>query len=64
MDDFGNQGERLQRARAELFQEQKFGEVVQLPIVGDGEHRSEALKVDVLRPHIVMVRHAEVARCI
>jgi hypothetical protein len=62
VDNLGNQGERLERARPELFQHKKFGEVVQITFVRDGEYGSETLQVNILRADFVMIRQAQVAR--
>ena len=61
MDNFGDQCERLQRARAKVFQEQQFGELAQVALISNGEHGAETFQIDVLRPHLVMTRHLEVA---
>ena len=55
--DFGNQRERLQRARAEIFEQQQRGKIAELALVGDGQHRAQPFQVDVSRAHVVMRRH-------
>src|SRR3970040_2327231 len=62
VNDLGDQGERLKGSRSELFQEQKFGEAVEIALVGDRQHGSQALEIDILLTDFVMSRHAETVR--
>ncbi len=62
VDNFGNQGKRLKRARPEILQQQKFGEVMQIAFIGDGEHGAETLQIDIRGANLVMARHAQVTR--
>ena len=41
--DLGDQRQRLQRARAELFEQQERGEVAQVALVRQRQHRAEPL---------------------
>ena len=47
MNHLGNEGERLQSTRTELFKEQQLGEVVQIALVGNCEHGAKSLEIDV-----------------
>ena len=47
--DLGDQRQRLQRARAELLQQQERGEIAQLALVRERQHRAEPLHVHVGR---------------
>ena len=59
--DLGNQRQRLQRPRPELFDQQQRGEVAQVALVGQGQHRAEPSRVDVAGPDVVMCRHLQPA---
>src|SRR2546427_4218792 len=47
--DFCDDRQRLQRARSQLFEQQKFGKIVQLSIVRDSEHAAEPLQIHIRR---------------
>src|SRR6516225_10627358 len=47
VNDFGDQSERLKRARTELFQEQQLGKIVKIAFVRNGKHRAETLEIDI-----------------
>ena len=47
--DFGDQRQRLQRARAQLFEQQERGEVAQIAFVRERQHGAQPLRVDVGR---------------
>ena len=57
--DFGDQRERLQRARTELLDEQQRGEVAQLPLLRERQNGAEPPRLHVGRAHLVMRRHLE-----
>src|SRR5437870_114023 len=54
MHHFGDERERLQCSRAELFEQQQRCEIAKLPLVGNGQHRAEPSEIDVLLSDIVM----------
>ena len=54
MNNFGNQGQRLQSARPKIFNQQKRSEIAQLPLIANGKHGSQALQVDILYANVVM----------
>lgn len=43
--DFGDERERLRRPRRELFEQEKGGEVPQIPLVGERQDRSQSLLI-------------------
>ena len=59
MDNLGDQGQELKRARPELFQKQKVGKAPQVAFVGEREHGAEAPEIDVFLAHVVMLRQTE-----
>ena len=50
---FGDQRQRLQRARPELFEQQEGREVAQVALVGERQHGAEPPLVHVGASHIV-----------
>src|SRR5262245_54295208 len=54
MDYFSHQRKSLQRSRPEFFEQQEFGEIMELPFVGNGQNRSEPFQVDVVCANLVM----------
>ena len=62
MNNFRNQPQRLKGARPEFLQQQKFSEVMQVTFVSDGEHCAQSFQVNILRPDLVMYRHAQVTK--
>ena len=61
MDDLGDHGEGLQSPRAQFFREQEIGEAAQIPFIRDRQYGAEAVKVDILRPYVMMARHLQMA---
>ena len=61
MDDFGYQGQRLQRPWSELLEKQELGKVAELAFVGHRKHRAQSLIVDIGSANVVMARHLETA---
>ena len=61
VDDFGDERQRLQGARAEAFHEEEGGEVAEVLVVSDGEDGAEALQIDVGGPDVVVRGHDEAA---
>jgi hypothetical protein len=61
VDHLSHQRERLQRARPELFQQQKGGKVADIALVGEREHRAQPSLVHVRLADIVMRRHLKAA---
>jgi len=59
VDHFRDERERLQRARAELLEEQERREVAQVALVRECQHRRRALRVHVGLADVVMDRHLE-----
>src|SRR5688572_32690092 len=57
MDDFGDERKRLQSAWAEILEQQKFSELMQIAFIRDGEHCAETFQVEVPRANVVMIRH-------
>ena len=58
VDDLRHQRKRLQRARPELFEQQKGRKVADIALVGEREHRAEPSLVHVRLTDIVMRRRA------
>src|SRR4030095_488468 len=58
---FGDERQRLQRARTELLEQEERGEVAQVAFVRQSQHRTETLLVHVVWAHIMMARHSEMA---
>src|SRR5678816_256110 len=59
---FGNECERLKRARAELFEQQELGEVMQPFFVSNREYRSESFQIDVLLANFMVCRQSQMSR--
>ena len=59
VDHFGNQSKRLQRARAQLFQQQQRCEIAQIALVSDRQNRAQPLEIDILGTYVVMRRHRQ-----
>src|SRR5262249_28344779 len=64
VNDFGNQSQRLKRARSEILEQQKLSEIAETAFVGHRQHGSEALQVDILGADFMMGGHAEVSRSV
>ena len=62
VDHLRNQGERLQRARPKLFQQQKLGKVMQATLVGYSQHRAESFQIDIRSADFMMGRQTEMPR--
>ncbi len=56
---FGHERERLQRARAELFHQEQLGEVAEIPLVRQGQDRSQPPRLHVPWPHVVVAGHLQ-----
>ena len=65
VDHFGNQRQRLQRARTQLFQKQERREIAQIAFVGNRQHRSQPFQIHVFGSNLVPRGHrkAQVSNC-
>lgn len=55
--DFSDKRQSLKCAWTEIFRQQKGREIVQLPLIADRQHRSQALQIDIFRAHLMVARH-------
>src|SRR5687768_13249067 len=59
VDDFGNEGQRLQRPRAELLEEEQRRKIAQVALVRECEDGAKPTLIDIPRTYVVARRHLE-----
>jgi len=62
MNHFRDEGQRLQRARAELFEQQQLGKIMEFSFVSDAKDGAKSLEIDVRGVNVMTRGNDETAR--